>query len=277
MNTTHLLVAIFSAAAGFAAGYLYARFLSPRRGTEGIPDADTVDCFAGEIKGHLDPANCDEPEEYRAKIYSCMSTIENPLMVPVATNHATAPNFHLKNVPRESGATGCCLVVIWVKYGGTIKPAVQEVFHCGGGSGSGSVAAAGGGGGATAPLFRIAPRQYRLTLGQMLEGDPAWLREAGTGGQVVLAHAAGGRDGDRSCCWEATTPSGVACRLVVAASCCSDRASGELTLAVPENGEPAQQVVFQCESWDFTGHNRLTPSRPASAAGLPGALTISPA
>jgi hypothetical protein len=97
------------------------------------------------------------------------------------------------------------------------------------------------------------------------------------GGPVVLAHAAGGRDGDRSCRWETTTPSGVACRLVVAASCCSDRAAGELTLAVPENGEPAQHVVFQCESWDFTGHNRMALSRPTSAARLPRALTISPA
>jgi hypothetical protein len=276
MDFTNVVVALIAATAGFAAGYLFAVYTRPR-GTDGVPDPDTVDCFGGVIQGHLDPANCDEPEDWRAKIYSCTSTIDDPNTLPPVTHLGTAPNFKLSGVPRESGATGCCLVVVWVKYRGAFKPAVQEVFHCGGGSGSPAIAAAGGGGSLSAPLFRLAPRQYQLSVGQLLQTDPAWLRALGAQEPVVLSCASGPTEIGRSSCWSAKSTTGIECRLVVSAGCCSNAATGELTLHVPDNGRAAQRLVYVTNDWNFTGHNRVSLAQPAPAADLPRTLTITPA
>lgn len=275
MDTTLVVSSLCSAAIGFALGYLAARYYLR---TPGNPQPTSIDCVNGKIYGRMSPPGAGEPDRFHVCLYA-----SQPSPLPsqphsgctVCTHAWTGPDFVLTGVPFTCTPGMTVYVMVFAEYGGRHYGAGAE-FRCD--SGSGAVTAGGGGGGGVAtPLFRIAPRQYRLTFGQLLDADPTWLRELGAAAPVVLAHAQGGRDADRSCCWEATSAAGVRCRLVVAASCCADGARGDLTLSIPENGESARELTYRTDCWNFTGHNRLALAQPSDPDGLPRTLTITPA
>lgn len=271
MDTTLVVSSLCSAAIGFALGYLTARYFLR---TPGNPQPTAIDCVTGKIYGRISPPGASEPDRFHVCLYASQPSPlpSHPHSGCTVCSHTwSGPDFVLTGVPFTCTPGMTVYVMVFAEYGGSHYGAGAE-FTCDAGSGGG-----GGGGGAATPLFRIAPRQYRLTLGQMLEGDPVWLRELGAAGPVLLANRSGGSAEDRSSSWESTSAGGVMCRLVVAAGCCPDAANGELTLAIRENGEPAKQVVYRTDYWNFTGHNRLALAQPAEPDGLPRTLTIAPA
>jgi hypothetical protein len=273
MDTTLVVSSLCSAAIGFALGYLAARCYLR---TPGNPQPTSIDCVNGKIYGRMSPPGASEPNRFHVCLYASQPS---PLPTQphsgctVCSHTWSGPDFVLTGVPFTCTPGMTVYVMVFAQYGGNHYGA-GAAFTCDAGSGA---VTAGGGGGAAAPLFRIAPRQYRLTIGHLLAGDPGWLRELGATAPVVLAHADRGRDDDRWCCWEATSAAGVNCRLVVAGGCCSDRASGKLTLSIPENGEAAQQLTYRTDYWNFTGHNRLALAAAGLKGDLPRTMTITPA
>lgn len=273
-----VLFAIFLLAFVVIGVALYFALRAPR-GIKGTPVPDTVDCANGFVTGHMNPNTSEQPTKFYAYIFDDETAAAPAAPDPgwVATHKfvpGTSVNFELSGVSGDAGASGMVLVVIWAEFADGSRTKGQAVLPCGSGSGGTTTSPGGGGGNLMAPLFRIAPQQYQLTTGQLLGTDPAWLRELGTR-PITLDHVREQR-AVGAVCWRARSPSGVECQLVVTA-CCGGQPSGELTLHVPANGRPAQQITYRTDYWNFTGHNRVSLAQPGTDDDLSRTMTIAPA